>query len=42
VQLSDAEMHRIALWIDMNCRFFGPTTQLMEQAMGKRVMPEIE
>ena len=42
VQLSDAEMHRIALWIDMNCRFFGPTRNLMAQAMGKRVRPEIE
>ena len=42
VQLSDEEMHRIALWIDTNCRFFGPTRDLMPQAMGRRVLPEIE
>ncbi|MFC1596796.1 hypothetical protein ACFL5Q_02510 [Planctomycetota bacterium] len=42
VRLSDDEMHRIALWIDTNCRFFGPTRNLMRQAMGENVMPEIE
>ncbi|NOZ23925.1 MAG: hypothetical protein GXP25_22850 [Planctomycetes bacterium] len=42
LHLSEEEMHRIALWIDTNCRFFGPTRHLMEQAMGKKVMPEIE
>jgi len=42
VQLNDEEMHRIALWIDANCRFFGPTRDLMAQALGRRVLPEIE
>jgi len=42
VRLSDEEMHRFALWIDTNCRFFGPTRHLMSQATGKKVMPEIE
>ncbi|NQT11143.1 MAG: hypothetical protein HQ582_00240, partial [Planctomycetes bacterium] len=42
VQLSDEELHRIALWIDANCRFFGPTRNLLRQAMGEDVMPEIE
>ena len=42
VQLSDEELHRIALWIDTNCRFFGPTRNLLRQAMGEQVMPEIE
>lgn len=42
VELNDEERHRIALWIDTNCRFFGATRHLMRQAMGRRVMPEIE
>jgi len=42
VRLGDEEMHRFALWIDTNCRFFGPTRHLLRQAMGEEVMPEIE
>ena len=42
VRLTDEETHRIALWIDTNCRFFGPTRHLMPQAMGQKIMPEIE
>ena len=42
VGLSNEEMHRFALWIDPNCRFFGPTQRLLPQAMGEKVLPEIE
>jgi len=42
VGLSNEEMHRFALWIDTNCRFFGPTQRLLPQAMGEKVLPEIE
>jgi hypothetical protein len=42
VQLGDEEMHRIALWTDTNCRFSGPTRSLIPQAMGEKVLPEIE
>jgi hypothetical protein len=40
--LSEEKTPRIALWIDTNCRFFGPTRDLLRQAMGEKVMPEIE
>jgi hypothetical protein len=42
VRLSDEETHRVALWIDTNCRFFGPTRHLLRQAGGEKVMPELE
>jgi hypothetical protein len=42
VALTDDELHRIALWIDTNCRFFGPTRHLIPQAAGQRVLPELE
>jgi hypothetical protein len=42
VKLNAEELHRFALWIDTNCRFFGPTRDLLSQAMGQTVMPELE
>ena len=41
VQLSDEEMHKIALWIDCNARFFGTYDEMEKQSRGEVVMPSL-
>jgi hypothetical protein len=42
VQLSDDELHRLVLWMDCNCMFYGAPTELERQAAGEEVWPEHE
>ncbi|MHC4251450.1 MAG: HzsA-related protein, partial [Planctomycetota bacterium] len=40
--LSAEEMHRITLWLDCNCNFFGAYLEVDKQMRGELVMPSIE
>jgi hypothetical protein len=42
VQLSADERHRIALWLDCGCNFYGAYHDLEAQARGERVKPEVQ
>ena len=42
VQLSADERHRIALWLDCGCNFFGAYHDLEAQARGERIEPEVQ
>jgi hypothetical protein len=42
VKLSDEEMHRLALWMDNNCDFFGSYDNIQAQAHGEIVEPILE
>jgi hypothetical protein len=42
VQLSGDERHRIALWLDTGCNFYGAYHDLEAQARGERVEPEVQ
>jgi hypothetical protein len=42
VQLTAEERHRIALWLDTGCNFYGAYHELEAQARGERIEPEVQ
>jgi hypothetical protein len=42
VELTEEEMHRITLWLDTNCVFFGAYRDIEKQLRGEVVMPLLE
>ena len=39
LELSDEDMHRITVWLDLNGNFYGTYHDTKRQAQGERVMP---
>ena len=42
VKLTDEEMHRIILWLDTNCNFYGAYAETARQDKGEMVMPTLQ
>lgn len=42
VNLTDEEMHRLTLWMDTNCMFFGDYLEIEKQYRGERVAPVLQ
>ncbi len=42
LKLTEEEMHRITLWLDCNCNFFGAYLEVDKQMRGELIMPSIE
>ena len=42
VKLSDEDLHRIILWLDSNCEFYGSYENTLAQAQGKIVRPTLD
>ena len=42
VELTSEEMHRITLWLDTNCMFYGAYRDIDKQLEGITVMPLLQ
>ncbi len=42
VKLTDEELHRITLWLDTNCNFYGAYLETAKQDKGELVMPSLQ